>query len=142
MKKEMLYDKQRLNRGSAVLEMTLLMPVLIGIIMLVVFLLLDTIYDATVQGDGYTSLYTFSDGEVLQENTALLQDALNQKIAFGEIAVLGFEKMLTVQLDIASRQKNKGVYGYEQSERKVIREKNICADRLRRWQVYGDVIWE
>ena len=45
------------NKGSTIVEVTFIMPILIFIIVAVIFLFLDVINDAVVQGDGYLGIY-------------------------------------------------------------------------------------
>lgn len=93
------------NRGSSVLEMSLIMPLVLWIIVLVIWLHLDTVKDGLVQQDGYSIIYTYKTGNVQ-----------------GEI-------------------KNHN-YVYEEDGHIFMTEVDVCSNRLRRWQVYGNIIWE
>lgn len=44
------------NKGSSVVEMSLIMPIIFGIVVMVIVLFLDTIRDGLVQQEGYLSL--------------------------------------------------------------------------------------
>lgn len=72
------------NKGSITVEMSFIVPIIIGIIMLIIFTLIKSKEDAQWQSDNYVGLYLY-DEEMIQ----------------GE-----------------------------------------CSDRLRRWQLYGDVLSE
>lgn len=72
------------NRGSITVEMSFIIPIVIGIIMLIIFTFMKSKSDAEVQSADYIELYLYD------------------------------EEM---------------IYGK-------------CSDRLRRWQLYGDVLCE
>ncbi|MBE5943967.1 MAG: pilus assembly protein [Lachnospiraceae bacterium] len=72
------------NSGSITVEMSFIMPIVIGIVMLVIFTLISSRDDVQTQVDKYTELYLYS-----------------EEMIYGE-----------------------------------------CSDRLRRWQFYGDAIFE
>lgn len=93
------------NRGSSIVEMSLIMPIILWIIFLTIWLHLDTIKDGLVQQDGYSTIYTYkpekTEGVIKNHN-----------------------------------------YIYEEDGHVFITEVDVCSDRLRRWQVYGNIVWE
>ena len=50
------------NKGSSVVEMSLIMPIIFGIVVMVIFLFLDTVRDGLVQQEGYSVIYTYQEG--------------------------------------------------------------------------------
>ena len=48
------------NEGTAVVEATFIIPVVVFIVVAVIFLFLDVINDAVIQGNVYYELYTIS----------------------------------------------------------------------------------
>lgn len=55
------------NKGSSVVEMSLIMPIIFGIVVMVIVLFLDTIRDGLVQQEGYSVIYTYQEGAGLHE---------------------------------------------------------------------------
>lgn len=55
------------NKGSSVVEMSLIMPIIFGIVVMVIFLFLDTVRDGLVQQEGYSVIYTYQEGAGLRE---------------------------------------------------------------------------
>ena len=93
------------NKGSSVVELSLIMPIIFGVLVMVIMLFLDTVRDGLVQQDGYSTIYTYkpekTEGVIKNHN-----------------------------------------YIYEEDGHVFITEVDVCSDRLRRWQVYGNIIWE
>ena len=98
------------NEGSSVVEMSLVMPVIFGILVLVLWLFLDTVTDGRTQQDGYCTIYTYQKGTIpIPEETGKLE---------------------------------KNNYIYTQDGHVFITEMDVCSSRLRRWQLYGNIICE
>ena len=58
------YEPEALNnKGSTVVEVSLIMPVIIFIIVFVIFWFMDIINDAIIQGEAYCGIYELSAGE-------------------------------------------------------------------------------
>lgn len=110
------------NRGSATVEVTLLIPVLLMIVVACIFLIVNSVQDGSIQGDIYSALYSYC----------------------GE------------QGDNLVYNGNGYIYSYSDSmeERNIIpnggtpdrvrfqTEYDTCTSRLRRWQLYGDILRE
>ena len=115
------------NRGSSVVEMSIVMPIILGVLVLVLTLFLDTVEDSLTCRDGYSLLYTYDKdvlGNIRETNQGLQQyDYQNNNEA-------GF----------VTFSQNK--YCYTKNDHSFIRETGVCSSRLRRWQFYGDVIFE
>ena len=110
------------NKGSSVVEISLIMPIIFGILVLVIFLFLDTVRDGLVQQEGYSVIYTYQEGAGLREQ---LEEMKNTEARDAEQAVI-----------------SDGNYRYEKEGHVCITEVDVCSNRLRRWQVYGNIVWE
>lgn len=110
------------NKGSSVVEVSLIMPIVLGMLVLVIFLFLDTINDGRVQQDGYSIIYTYQQRDGLQ---GYLDDTGSP-----------------VAADAGEMQVSNGNYCYQKEGHLFITEVDVCSDRLRRWQVYGDIVCE
>lgn len=98
------------NEGSSVVEMSLVMPVIFGILVLVLWLFLDTVTDGRTQQDGYCTIYTYQKGTI------------------------------PIPEEMGKMEKNN--YIYTQDGHVFITEMDVCSSRLRRWQLYGNIICE
>ena len=63
------------NKGSSVVEMSLIMPIIFGIVVMVIVLFLDTIRDGLVQQEGYSVIYTYQEGAGLHEQLEEMKNA-------------------------------------------------------------------
>lgn len=106
------------NRGSSTVEMCFIMPAIVIIIAATIFLFLYAIDDARHQGVGYAGLYAYRNDEMIEGVT----------IGDGEIscAYLGEDSSYGIQ---------RKCYIYST-------EYGVRTGRLRRWQLYGDVLSE
>ena len=110
------------NKGSSVVEMSLIMPIIFSIVVMVIFLFLDTVRDGLVQQEGYSVIYTYQEGAGLYEQ---LEEMKNAETRDAGQAVI-----------------SDGNYRYEKEGHVCITEVDVCSNRLRRWQVYGNIVWE
>ena len=94
------------NKGSSVVEMSLIMPIIFGIVVMVIVLFLDT----------------YQEGAGLHEQ---LEEMKNAETRDAGQAVI-----------------SDGNYRYEKEGHVCITEVDVCSNRLRRWQVYGNIVWE
>lgn len=126
------------NRGSITIEMCFVMPIVIGIIMIVIFLILKGANEGAALGASQVVVYEFGDlPEGADESTGLKQlqasimlDSVNGKI--------DIEKDL-ISVSVSSMDEGE-IYSIQ--EVGCTREWQVCTDRLRRWQLYGDVLCE
>ena len=133
------------NEGTAVVEATFIIPVVVFIVVAVIFLFLDVINDAVIQGNVYYELYTISNADDL--NT--FKGELEQKIE-NEIIGVGNKPNICPGLssgnlfcEINAKEGLGGkIYRYQGKKINFKREYDKCTDRLRRWQLYGDILWE
>ena len=78
------------NKGSSVVEMSLIMPIIFGIVVMVIVLFLDTIRDGLVQQEGYSVIYTYQEGAGLHEQLEEMKNAEGRLLSRMEI--IGMKK--------------------------------------------------
>ena len=111
------------NKGSSVVEMSLIMPIIFGIVVMVIVLFLDTIRDGLVQQEGYSV------------NLLLVRKGLD--------CMNSWKKSKDAETrDAGQAVISDGNYRYEKEGHVCITEVDVCSNRLRRWQVYGNIVWE
>lgn len=117
------------NRGSAVVEMSLIMPILFGIFVLVLTLFLDTAEDSLTCREGYSLLYAYDENGLpdMRKNNQTILEYENPKEA-------AYEEGVGMVMDHQ--------YRYEKRGHTFMMETGVCSSRLRRWQFYGDIIFE
>lgn len=121
------------NRGSITVEMCFVMPIIIAVVIMLIMLLLRGVNEGTALGLSQLMVYQCSDDE-----------------ASGSRELTG--TMVIDKLDGSLVIENKEIYAvaegatdgesYSISSQSCRRERARCSDRLRRWQLYGDTIWE
>ena len=111
------------NQGSAIVEVTMIMPVLLLIMVLLLSLLLGVLKQAEV----HTDLMWYSISEKLQneQSTEVIISTQGDKIIYSQQA----ELTLVKGYEIVSR------------EQQVIRVSKV-EDNLRRWQLLGYIVSE
>lgn len=110
------------NKGSSVVELSIIMSIIISILIMVIFLFVDTIRDGLVQQDGYSVIYTYQENGEWKGNSKQIRKN---------------EESETTHLIISD-----GLYRLEKEGHVFVTEVDVCSNRLRRWQVYGNIIWE
>ncbi len=127
------------NRGSITVEMSLVMPMVLIIIFELIMMLVNMINQAVIQGNSYKSLYTFSAVENNLHEENLLQRVINLEMTLNKegCQVDLVQKEDEVEINIISG-------GNVSSMRNIIysSEEGKCTSRLRRWQLYEDVLQE
>lgn len=118
------------NRGSMIIEVTLIMPLILMLIVLLITLLLAVLRQAKVHSALMTE-YTSHENEKVNkvERMDILTDVEEETKGDRRIYSKSTELMLVQRYGIAS------------TEQQVIRMSNV-EDRLRRWQVFGDMLSE
>lgn len=114
--------KKMNNKGSSVVELSLVMPIVLGVVVMVLILFTDTISDGLIQQDGYSVIYTYQEKERVWNNPVETGSSENLKQAHTNIS--------------------EGKYQFEKDGHVFITEVDVCSNRLRRWQVYGNIVWE
>lgn len=108
------------NRGSATVEMCFIMPVIVCIVVGLIFLFLYSIQDGQIQATCYTALYTYT-GQ---------QDEL---VVEGTDEIYSNAGCLQDLQGLQAGTNRAICYRTEYGQRTA---------RLRRWQLYGDVLQE
>lgn len=123
------------NKGSVVLEMCFVIPVVVMIIFMVISLYVIGLSDCIIMGEAYTTLYSYCSDFEPEEEKEILEEKFRE-----ELMNSNFVQGISIYSDSGSikisvnKEKGKG-------ETTVFsREFDVCTERLRRWQMYGDVI--
>lgn len=121
------------NRGSITVEMCFIMPIAIAVVMLIIMLLLRGVNEGAALSISQLLVYQCSDEEPVG----------SQEIQ-GDIVLDKLDGSMIIE--------NKEIYAvaegtaegesYSIASQSCKREKDRCSDRLRRWQLYGDTLWE
>jgi len=129
------------NKGYITIEMCLVMPVVIGIIMMLVMLILKAGNEGMALGLSQLVTYNISDDSFKQEELWSLSEQLrlNNMVGFDNLS--GTAKLSENELRVMVKS-SKEANDYSISPVECVREWNMCTDRLRRWQLYGDVLCE
>lgn len=115
------------NRGSSTIEMCFVMPIILGIIMLYVFAFIDSINNSVIRSNSYTTLYTYNIGDSMQEEKNKCIININNHL-IGNFSI--------ADMSIADEDGKISL----RAEGKYEVEYDLRTDRLRRWQLYGDVV--
>lgn len=118
------------NKGSATIEISLIMPIILCILAMFILLFIDSVSDGIIHGEIYTAIYTYDEtvGSAHMDNEvrSRLSDMLLGQEEKLDIMVVKTNDSIGINADGIHR---KTEYG-------------ICTERLRRWQLYGDILWE
>lgn len=137
-------DSDNDNCGSATVELILLMPIILFIIVKVIFLFLDSMNDGIIRGEVYTTLYTYEENKDLEILRNGIETDIQQIIIGGEMPSLNiYREKYKIGLELYGQAAvGGGRYEYNSESIKYSVESGVCTSRLRRWQLYGDVLWE
>lgn len=130
--------------GSATVEMCFVMPVILFIIINMIFLFLDSVNDGIIRGNIYTALYSYDeDGNVEVMQCSLEEDIRKTIIGNTYPAINAYSDDGEVGIDVRGDSNVPGeLYIYEPEDMRYSVETGVCTSRLRRWQMYGDILWE
>lgn len=119
--------KLKNNNGNTTVEMCFLLPIVLWICVNVIFVFLDVIGDAVLQGECYVAIYTYENKQ--KQNTSEIIQSVIMKdhhlLCQGKSFVIGESN-----------------YCYQGKQGTYKTEYDLCTTRLRRWQLYGDVLQE
>ena len=130
------------NKGSAVLEMCLIMPVVIIICFGLITLFFDNINDALVRGNIYTALYSYSEDKSDNICDEVYSDIREEAIGTLRLNISHNQNKNSVSLVTKDEEQGIGAYIYENKGLEYKTEYGICTKRLRGWQFYGDKFCE
>lgn len=133
------------DRGSTIIEMTLIMPFIIFIVVFVLFWFLDVINDGITQGETYSELYTLSIGDNTEIIEADITESIGRQIVgvnnIPQVEIMTDRGVIYAYIDSSDLQGGE-LYLYQGKKNSFSREYDVCTDRLRRWQLYGDLLRE
>ena len=115
------------NKGNATVEMCFIMPIILWICVNVIYIFMDVIGDGVTQGECYLAIYTYIDKQKQTDEKYHLPARLK------EHHIVCQSKQFLIE--------NKG-YSYGGSTNIYKTDYDLCTRRLRRWQLYGDVLQE
>ncbi len=131
------------NKGSAVIELCFIMPMLLGIIVLCVFIFIDSINDSSIRSEVYTTLYTYNlDADAEDKKTECIININNQLVGVFSVSDIDIcDDEGKICLGIENDYVSGGVvHQYLVGDKNYEVEYDLCTDRLRRWQLYGDIV--
>lgn len=126
------------NTGSITVEMCFVMPVVIGVIMMLILLIIRGLNEGTALGTSQVMVYEYSDFE--EAKSTGTADGKDLEGIMLDQVVGSFElEEDSIRANVRSSEKGKI---YSISIVGCNRERNLCTARLRRWQLYGNVLRE
>lgn len=126
------------NAGSITVEMSLLMPIVLGVVMMLILLIVKGVKEGASLGISQVVAYEYenidgdkTEGDVFEElkNIDLLKEAKGS-----------IDEGVNYIIATVSGEDHGGKYSVGMMRCK--REWRLCTGRLRRWQLYGDVLYE
>lgn len=105
------------NKGSATVELSLIMPLVLFAVIFCVYIIANVYVDALAQETGYSSIYTYIEKE--KTNKAV---ELKNGCAF------------------CTPENFRGLGNYTNNKVTYKTEIDKCTSRLRRWQLYGNIL--
>ena len=126
------------NRGSITVEMSFIMPIVIGIVMMLISIILMGLNEGASLGTSQVIVYEYDElGQ--QKNSSRRWEELQEKLVLDDIRGNIYVENNVVIATVSSLDSG-GKYSV--SGRGCKKEWDMCTDRLRRWQLYGDVLHE
>ncbi len=127
------------NRGSISVEASILFPIIILVIFFVLYAFMYIFNRELIRGDIYEAIYTIpleDDGEYIEK--CINEDGVGAGTLWcgrEDVNAAGANKNgaaeITAKLEMKGETKISGKTEYD-----------LCTDRLRRWQLYGDITEE
>ncbi len=132
-------DSKNINKGSITVEMCLVMPLVLMVVFNMIMIIINLINQSVVQSSSYVSLYSYSGREDIIYEEALLEKTLKEKIVLNSAACQAELKQdkeeVVINIKEAVKVSAMDNVFYQSEEGKG-------TTRLRRWQLYGDVLQE
>jgi uncharacterized protein (UPF0333 family) len=122
------------DRGSATVELSIIMPVILLIIVMIIRLYLGLIYEGNVCGSTYSGMYLYetSSDESLSKLNKQLEE-ISESLLWNDDD--------RCSLSAVTEDGNISISSISKAESVTYKtEYAKCSSRLRRWQLYGDVI--
>lgn len=128
------------NRGSITIEMCFVMPIVVAVVMMLIMLIMRGLNEGNALGTAQSMVYEYSDfneGGKISDLPVTDIEQLKKTIMLDQV---------TGNFDIREDSISLGVGSLEADSLHSIssmgccRERNKCTGRLRRWQLYGNVL--
>ena len=131
------------NKGYATLEITLIMPLLVLLAVMIICIFIDSINDGASRAESYEFLYTYTKDDGKMNSETGREYSFSHMLIGGastepEVSDSGGE--VKVSLYHMARKVSGGYTSGSRAEYKT--EYDKTTGRLRRWQLYGDYLWE
>ncbi len=128
------------NRGSITIEMCFVMPIIVAVVMMLIMLIMRGLNEGNALGATQSMVYEYSDfyesGKISNLPVEDIEQ-LNNSIMLDQVSG-GFDiRDDSISLRVGSLEDNSL---HSISSMGCCRERNKCTDRLRRWQLYGNVL--
>ena len=135
--------KTKRNVGSATVETVLVMPVILVVLVMVIYLIFDCINDSAVRADLYTELYSYSERGMSMPQKNADNPVDRTYVGEGENREIWGRDGQGIYVSVKGGKAHaNGTYSYVSDSVTYKTEYKKCEDRLRRWQLYGDILWE
>jgi len=125
------------NQGSITIEMCFVIPIVLGIVIMLIMLIIKGANEGAALGGSQIAVYQYSDWWLVEEDG-------NQLEQLKDVGILeqinGYMDIGEDYVSVTAKSQREG--NYTIATLSCTREINLCTNRLRRWQLYGDVLWE
>lgn len=132
------------NQGSTTVEATLMMPVFLLVVFMLVGLLLDLLNEAEGRKKIYRCIYTLDMAgeaeEEIVEKISISTDELSDAGCKISVRAADTKDGLLTALFGINEAVSSSVYNYGGARVNINKEYDKCTSRLRRWQLYGNVL--
>lgn len=130
------------NCGTATVELCLVMPIVLFVVAFSIGLFINSLKAADIWGDTYAKLYSYHGSDISPNGTAnKISDFLEDIDSITLINVNSTSGTIELKYTLTHSDRQKSdMYGIEEYD--FSREYDKCTSRLRRWQLYGDILQE
>ena len=121
----------------------LIMPIILVVLVMVIYLVFDCINDSAVRADLYTELYSYSERGMSMPQKNADNPVDRTYVGEGENREIWGKDGQGIYVSVnGGKAHANGTYSYVSDSVTYKTEYKKCEDRLRRWQLYGDILWE
>ncbi len=128
-----------LNKGSITVEMCLVMPLVLVVVFNMIMVIMNLINQSVIQGNSYVSLYSYSEESDAIFNEAYLEQTIDERLVLNSADC-------DTQIEISDEEVNVNIVNVDKvnslNNVSYKTEEGKGTTRLRRWQLYGDVLQE
>lgn len=128
------------NRGSITVEMCFVMPIIVGVIMMLIMIMLKGLNEGNALGSSQVMIYEYNE---FGDGVGVLYDEKSKVEGLENSIILD---QITGEFQVSQDSVGVRIESVDNEEIGAIssvgckREKGKCTDRLRRWQLYGNVL--